>query len=158
MLAGLHHRDKKDGEGKRICTFDLMHVTHPLWLAELCPRRWWGRRVLPSLPHLIREKKALDTHSLPLHSRGVDRSSKSERTMDRPGIAGPAEPTFRRASQSFPDGAGDGVLSGLRLAGCQRTAEPEQRACGLAEAGAGRSGAPAADGPAEVRGEAAGTL
>ena len=47
MLAGLHHRDKKDGEGKRICTFDLMHVTHPHWLAELCPRRWWGRRVLP---------------------------------------------------------------------------------------------------------------
>ena len=29
---------QKDGEGKRICTFDLMHVTHPLWLAEL-----WGR-------------------------------------------------------------------------------------------------------------------
>ena len=41
---------QKDGEGKRICTFDLMHVTHPLWLAELCPRKWWGRRVLPSLP------------------------------------------------------------------------------------------------------------
>ena len=40
----------KDGEGKRICTFDLMHVTHPLWLAELCPQKWWGRRVLPSLP------------------------------------------------------------------------------------------------------------
>ena len=34
MLAGLHHRDK-NGEGKRICTVDLMHVTHPLWLAEL---------------------------------------------------------------------------------------------------------------------------
>ena len=41
---------QKAGEGKRICTFDLMHVTHPLWLAELCPRKWWGRRVLPSLP------------------------------------------------------------------------------------------------------------
>jgi hypothetical protein len=25
--------------------------------------------------------------------------------MDRPGGTGPAEPTFRRASQSFPDGA-----------------------------------------------------
>ena len=49
MLAGLHHRDK-NGEGKRICTFDLMHVTHPLWQAELCSRKWWGRRVLPSLP------------------------------------------------------------------------------------------------------------
>ena len=34
MLAGLHHRDERDGEGKRICTFDLMHVTHPLcWLS-----------------------------------------------------------------------------------------------------------------------------
>ena len=40
----------EDGEGKRSCTFDLMHVTHPLWLAELCPQKWWGRRVLPSLP------------------------------------------------------------------------------------------------------------
>ena len=40
----------KNGEGKRICTFDLMHVTHPLWLAELYPQKWWGRRVLPSLP------------------------------------------------------------------------------------------------------------
>ena len=49
MLAGLHHRDE-NGEGRRICTSDLMHVTHPLWLAELCPRKWWGRRVPPSLP------------------------------------------------------------------------------------------------------------
>ena len=49
MLAELHHRDK-NGEDKRICTFDLMHVTHPLWLAELSPQKWWGRRVLPSLP------------------------------------------------------------------------------------------------------------
>ena len=39
-----------DGEGKRIFTFDLMHVTHPLWLAELYPQKWWGRGVLPSLP------------------------------------------------------------------------------------------------------------
>ena len=49
MLAGLHHRDR-NGEDRRICASDLMHVTHPLWLAELCPRKWWGRRVLPSLP------------------------------------------------------------------------------------------------------------
>ena len=41
---------QRDGEGKRIRTFDLMHVTHALWLAELCPQGWWGRRVLPSLP------------------------------------------------------------------------------------------------------------
>ena len=110
----------------------------------------------PEAP-LIREKKTLDTHSFSPHSRGIDRSSKSERTMDRPGDTGPAEPTFRRAGQSFPDGAGDGVLSSHRLAGCQRTAEPEQRPCGLAEAGAGRPGAPAADGPAECGGQAAGT-
>ena len=49
MLAGLHHRDR-NGEGRRLRTSDLMHVTHPLWLAELCPRKWWGRRVLPPLP------------------------------------------------------------------------------------------------------------
>ena len=41
---------QKDGEGRKIRTSDLMHVTHPLWLAELYPRKWWGRRVLPSLP------------------------------------------------------------------------------------------------------------
>lgn len=33
----------QNGEGRRICASDLMHVTHPLWLAELCPRKWWGR-------------------------------------------------------------------------------------------------------------------
>ena len=49
MLAGLHHRDR-NGEGRRIRTSDLMHVTHPLWLAELCPQKWWGRSVLPALP------------------------------------------------------------------------------------------------------------
>ena len=46
MLAGLHYRDR-NGEDRRICASDLMHVTHPLWLAELYPRKWWGRRVLP---------------------------------------------------------------------------------------------------------------
>ena len=49
MLAELHHRER-NGEGRRICASDLMHVTHPLWLAELCPRKWWGRGVLPALP------------------------------------------------------------------------------------------------------------
>ena len=39
--TGLHHRDR-NGEGRKICTFDLMHVTHPLWLAELRPQKWWG--------------------------------------------------------------------------------------------------------------------
>ena len=33
-----------------MCASDLMHVTHPLWLAELRPRKWWGRSVLPALP------------------------------------------------------------------------------------------------------------
>ena len=32
----------QNGEGRKICASDLMHVTHPLWLAELCPRKWWG--------------------------------------------------------------------------------------------------------------------
>jgi hypothetical protein len=70
MLTGLHHRDSeiyelrftiyesktvswpvvnrkseianRNGEGRRICASDLMHVKHPLWRAELCPRKWWG--------------------------------------------------------------------------------------------------------------------
>ena len=29
----------RNGEGRKICTSDLMHVTHPLWLAELCPQK-----------------------------------------------------------------------------------------------------------------------
>ena len=43
MLAGLHHRDR-NGEDRRICTSDLMHVTHPLWLAELCPSEMVGTK------------------------------------------------------------------------------------------------------------------
>ena len=31
-----------NGEGRKIRTSDLMHVTHPLWLAELCPREMVG--------------------------------------------------------------------------------------------------------------------
>ena len=54
----------KIGEGKRICTFDLMHVTHPLWLAELYPRKWWGRRVLPVLP-LACQTSALQMSYIP---------------------------------------------------------------------------------------------
>ena len=29
MLTGLHHRDR-NGEGRRVRAFDLMHVAHPL--------------------------------------------------------------------------------------------------------------------------------
>ena len=68
MLAGLHHRDR-NGEDKRICASDLMHVTHPLWLAELCPRKWWGRRVLPSLPLACQTSALADE----LHPREVER-------------------------------------------------------------------------------------
>ena len=39
MLAGLHHRDR-NGEDRRMCASDLMHVMHPLWLTELCPQKW----------------------------------------------------------------------------------------------------------------------
>src|SRR5882724_2385877 len=28
----------RNGESRRNCAFDLVHVTHPLWLTELCPR------------------------------------------------------------------------------------------------------------------------
>jgi hypothetical protein len=34
MLAGLHHRDR-NGEGRRLRTSDLMHVTHPLWPSKM---------------------------------------------------------------------------------------------------------------------------
>ena len=43
MLAGLHHRDG-NGEDRRSCTSDLMHVTHPLWLAELCSQKMVGKK------------------------------------------------------------------------------------------------------------------
>ena len=112
----------------------------------------------PGDADLFRKKKVPDTHFFSRHSRSVDWSCTRMRTMDRPGLVGPAEPTFRRPSQSFADGAGDGVLSSHRLAGWQRAAEPEQRPCGLAEAGAGWPGAPAADGPAQPKGASAGTL
>ena len=81
MLAGLHHRDKKDGEGKRICTFDLMHVTHPLWLAELCPQKWWGRRVPPSLPLACQESALLMSY-VPGELERVDGVAPSPRPWD----------------------------------------------------------------------------
>lgn len=30
----------QNGESRRMCASDLMHVTHPLWLTELCPQKW----------------------------------------------------------------------------------------------------------------------
>ena len=80
MLAELRHRDK-NGEDKRICTFDLMHVTHPLWLAELCPRKWWGRRVLPSLP-LACQTSALLMSYVPRELERVDGVAPSPRPWD----------------------------------------------------------------------------
>src|SRR5438477_10463914 len=59
----------KIGEGKRSCTFDLMHVTHPLWLAELYPRKWWGRRVLPSLPLACQTSALLMSYVPQIHKR-----------------------------------------------------------------------------------------
>ena len=43
MLVGLHHRDR-NGEGRRVRAFDLMHVMHPLCLTELCPREMVGAK------------------------------------------------------------------------------------------------------------------
>ena len=54
-MAGLHHKDR-NGEGRRIRAFDLMHVKHPLWLAELCPRKW---RNAVDLRHTPLSKSAL---------------------------------------------------------------------------------------------------
>ena len=73
---------QKDGEGKRICTFDLMHVTHPLWLAELCPRKWWERRVLPSLP-LACQTSALLMSYVPENGAG-ERSCTGVSALARP--------------------------------------------------------------------------
>src|ERR1019366_8259425 len=63
----------QNGEGKRSCTFDVMHVTHPLWLAELCPQEWWGRRVPPSLP-LACQASALLMSYVPGELERVERS------------------------------------------------------------------------------------
>ena len=73
---------QRDGEGKRTCTFDLMHVTHPLWLAELCPQRWWGRRVLPSLP-LACQTSALLMSYIPENGAG-ERSRTVVSALARP--------------------------------------------------------------------------
>src|ERR1035441_1907215 len=73
---------QKDGEGKRICAFDLMHVTHPLWLAELYPQKWWGRRVLPSLP-LARQTSALLMSYVPENGAG-ERSRTVVSALARP--------------------------------------------------------------------------
>ena len=71
----------KNGEGKRICTFDLTRVTHPLWLAELYPRKWWGRRVLPSLP-LACQTSALLMSYVP--ENGAERSRTVVSALARP--------------------------------------------------------------------------
>ena len=73
---------QKHGEGKRICTFDLMHVTHPLWLAELCPRKWWGPRVLPPLP-LACQTSALLMSYIPENGAG-ERSRTVVSALARP--------------------------------------------------------------------------
>ena len=77
MLVGLHHRDR-NGEGRRIRASDLMHVTHPLWLAELCSRKWWGRSVLPALP-LACQTSALLISYIPTKMERVDGVAPSSR-------------------------------------------------------------------------------
>ena len=76
MLAGLHHRDK-NGEGKRICTFDLMHVTHPLWLAELCPRKMVGTKSAALFASRMSNERSADGATSPKMERvnGVAPSS-----------------------------------------------------------------------------------
>ena len=76
---------QKDGEGKRICTFDLMHVTHPLWLAELCSQKlervngvapmsrpWHGRVLLLNHARKLASPAGLSPATWSLgHSRSV---------------------------------------------------------------------------------------
>ena len=53
----------KIGEGKRICTFDLMHVTHPLWLAELCSLKMVGmKRAARFTSRMSNERSAVELH------------------------------------------------------------------------------------------------
>ena len=33
---------QKFGESRRLCTLDLVYVTHPLWLTELCSQEMVG--------------------------------------------------------------------------------------------------------------------
>ena len=73
MLTGLHHRDR-NGEGRKICTSGLMHVTHPLWLTELCPQKWWERRVLPSLPLACQTSALLMSYA---HENGAGERSRT---------------------------------------------------------------------------------
>ena len=60
MLTGLHHRDR-NGEGRRIRAFDLMHVTHPLWLTELCPQEMVGaKRAARFTSRMSNERSAVE--------------------------------------------------------------------------------------------------
>ena len=68
MLAGLHHRDR-NGEGRRLRTSDLMHVTHPLWLAELCPREMVGMKSAALFASRMSNERSADE----LHPRTMER-------------------------------------------------------------------------------------
>ena len=68
MLAGLHHRDR-NGEGRRIRASDLMHVTHPLWLAELCPREMVGMKRAARFTSRMSNERSADE----LHPRKMER-------------------------------------------------------------------------------------
>ena len=62
MLTGLHHR-YRNGEGRRICTSDLMHVTHPLLLAELLPSEMVGTKgAAPFASRMSNERSADELH------------------------------------------------------------------------------------------------
>ena len=75
--TGLHHRDR-NGEGRRICAPDLMHVTHPLWLAELCPRKWWGTKgAAPFASRMSNERSADELHPRKMERVNPDSESGS---------------------------------------------------------------------------------
>ena len=53
----------ENGEDRRICASDLMHVTHPLWLAELCPREMVGmKRAARFTSRMSNERSADELH------------------------------------------------------------------------------------------------
>ena len=91
----------RNGEGRRNRTFDLMHVTHPLWLAELCPQKWWGRRVLPSLP-LACQTSALLMSYAPKNGAG-ERSRTVVSALARPHSAVEPHPRNGVPSRALTD-------------------------------------------------------
>ncbi len=54
---------------ERQCASDLMHVTHPLWLAELCPQKMVGMKSAALFASRMSNERSADE----LHPRKMER-------------------------------------------------------------------------------------